>query len=48
MYLTLDTDNVDPEGNESVWHNGKARTMVHVAKISVLIFSMNIIFVFEV
>lgn len=22
-YLTLDTDNVDPEGNETVWHNGK-------------------------
>nr|XP_013810361.1 PREDICTED: dimethylglycine dehydrogenase, mitochondrial-like [Apteryx mantelli mantelli] len=21
--LTLKTDNVDPEGNESVWHNGK-------------------------
>ncbi|NXP34975.1 M2GD protein, partial [Leiothrix lutea] len=28
VYLTLDTDNVDPEGNESVWHNGKARTIV--------------------
>ncbi|NXC16260.1 M2GD protein, partial [Corythaeola cristata] len=23
VYLTLETDNVDPEGNESVWHNGK-------------------------
>eukprot|EP00079_Xenopus_tropicalis_P012797 XP_002940239.2 PREDICTED: dimethylglycine dehydrogenase, mitochondrial isoform X1 [Xenopus tropicalis] len=23
VYLTLNTDNVDPEGNESVWHNGK-------------------------
>uniref|UniRef100_A0A8C9MVQ5 Dimethylglycine dehydrogenase, mitochondrial n=1 Tax=Serinus canaria TaxID=9135 RepID=A0A8C9MVQ5_SERCA len=23
IYLTLETDNVDPEGNESVWHNGK-------------------------
>uniref|UniRef100_F7DS18 Dimethylglycine dehydrogenase, mitochondrial n=1 Tax=Ornithorhynchus anatinus TaxID=9258 RepID=F7DS18_ORNAN len=21
--LTLETDNVDPEGNESIWHNGK-------------------------
>ncbi|NXI07834.1 M2GD protein, partial [Irena cyanogastra] len=28
VYLTLETDNVDPEGNESVWHNGKARTIV--------------------
>lgn len=32
VYLTLETDNVDPEGNESVWHNGKVRTIVHVAK----------------
>uniref|UniRef100_A0A8C5UAM9 Dimethylglycine dehydrogenase, mitochondrial n=1 Tax=Malurus cyaneus samueli TaxID=2593467 RepID=A0A8C5UAM9_9PASS len=23
VYLTVETDNVDPEGNESVWHNGK-------------------------
>lgn len=23
VYLTLETDNVDPEGNESIWHNGK-------------------------
>ncbi|XP_014449795.1 dimethylglycine dehydrogenase, mitochondrial [Alligator mississippiensis] len=23
VYLTLKTDNVDPEGNESVWYNGK-------------------------
>ncbi|OXB80888.1 UNVERIFIED_CONTAM: hypothetical protein H355_016905 [Colinus virginianus] len=23
VYLTLETDDVDPEGNESVWHNGK-------------------------
>ncbi|XP_075303011.1 dimethylglycine dehydrogenase, mitochondrial [Opisthocomus hoazin] len=23
VYLTLETDNIDPEGNESVWHNGK-------------------------
>ncbi|XP_027008413.2 dimethylglycine dehydrogenase, mitochondrial [Tachysurus fulvidraco] len=22
-YLTMDTDNVDPEGNETIWHNGK-------------------------
>ncbi|KAL7377216.1 hypothetical protein ABVT39_024050 [Epinephelus coioides] len=22
-YLTLDTDDIDPEGNETVWHNGK-------------------------
>ncbi|XP_011617733.1 dimethylglycine dehydrogenase, mitochondrial isoform X2 [Takifugu rubripes] len=22
-YITLDTDNIDPEGNETVWHNGK-------------------------
>uniref|UniRef100_A0A8C4PB18 Dimethylglycine dehydrogenase n=1 Tax=Dromaius novaehollandiae TaxID=8790 RepID=A0A8C4PB18_DRONO len=22
-YLMLETDNIDPEGNESVWHNGK-------------------------
>lgn len=30
VYLTLDTDNVDPEGNESVWHNGKVRNTDHV------------------
>ncbi|NP_001087085.1 dimethylglycine dehydrogenase L homeolog [Xenopus laevis] len=23
VYLTVDTANVDPEGNESVWHNGR-------------------------
>ncbi|XP_053303954.1 dimethylglycine dehydrogenase, mitochondrial [Spea bombifrons] len=23
VYLTLETDNVDPEGNESIWYNGK-------------------------
>lgn len=23
VYLTLETDNIDPEGNESVWHHGK-------------------------
>ncbi|MEE6458505.1 hypothetical protein FKM82_000312 [Ascaphus truei] len=23
VYLTLQTGNVDPEGNESIWHNGK-------------------------
>uniref|UniRef100_A0A8D3DSM4 Dimethylglycine dehydrogenase n=1 Tax=Scophthalmus maximus TaxID=52904 RepID=A0A8D3DSM4_SCOMX len=22
-YITLDTDNIDPEGNETIWHNGK-------------------------
>ncbi|KAM9450975.1 dimethylglycine dehydrogenase, mitochondrial [Clarias gariepinus] len=22
-YLTVDTDNIDPEGNETIWHNGK-------------------------
>lgn len=22
-YITLDTDNVDPEGNETVWLNGE-------------------------
>lgn len=22
-YITVDTDNIDPEGNETVWHNGK-------------------------
>ncbi|XP_068562619.1 dimethylglycine dehydrogenase, mitochondrial [Cebidichthys violaceus] len=22
-YITLDTDDVDPEGNETIWHNGK-------------------------
>lgn len=22
-YLTLDTDDIDPEGNETVWYNGK-------------------------
>uniref|UniRef100_A0A4W4E5I0 Dimethylglycine dehydrogenase, mitochondrial n=1 Tax=Electrophorus electricus TaxID=8005 RepID=A0A4W4E5I0_ELEEL len=22
-YLTMDTDDVDPEGNETIWHNGK-------------------------
>ena len=22
-YLTMDTDNVDPEGNETIWLNGK-------------------------
>lgn len=22
-YITLDTDDIDPEGNETVWHNGK-------------------------
>uniref|UniRef100_A0AAR2KCN8 Dimethylglycine dehydrogenase, mitochondrial n=1 Tax=Pygocentrus nattereri TaxID=42514 RepID=A0AAR2KCN8_PYGNA len=22
-YLTLDTDNIDPEGNETIWHEGK-------------------------
>lgn len=26
-YITLDTDNVDPEGNETVWHNGKVRNL---------------------
>uniref|UniRef100_A0A8C9FTV6 Dimethylglycine dehydrogenase n=1 Tax=Pavo cristatus TaxID=9049 RepID=A0A8C9FTV6_PAVCR len=25
VYLTVETDDVDPEGNESVWHNGKLR-----------------------
>lgn len=25
-YLAVDTDNVDPEGNETVWHNGKVGT----------------------
>lgn len=24
VYLTLGTDNVDPEGNESIWYNSKA------------------------
>lgn len=24
-YITLDTDNIDAEGNETVWHNGKVR-----------------------
>ncbi|KAM4709681.1 dimethylglycine dehydrogenase, mitochondrial [Discoglossus pictus] len=23
VYLTVETDNVDPEGNESIWHKGK-------------------------
>ncbi|XP_042365588.1 dimethylglycine dehydrogenase, mitochondrial-like [Plectropomus leopardus] len=22
-YLTLDTDDIDPEGNETIWYNGK-------------------------
>lgn len=22
-YITLDTDDIDPEGNETVWYNGK-------------------------
>ncbi|KAA8584326.1 hypothetical protein FQN60_008111 [Etheostoma spectabile] len=22
-YITLDTDDIDPEGNETIWHNGK-------------------------
>lgn len=22
-YLTVDTDDIDPEGNETIWHNGK-------------------------
>lgn len=22
-YITVDTDDIDPEGNETVWHNGK-------------------------
>ncbi|MGH0170734.1 UNVERIFIED_CONTAM: hypothetical protein FKN15_060935 [Acipenser sinensis] len=26
-YLTMQTDDVDPEGNETVWHNGKSRTL---------------------
>lgn len=25
-YLAVDTDNIDPEGNETVWHNGKVGT----------------------
>lgn len=24
-YITLDTDDIDPEGNETVWHKGKVR-----------------------
>lgn len=22
-YLSVDTDDIDPEGNETIWHNGK-------------------------
>lgn len=25
-YITMDTDDIDPEGNETVWHNGKVCT----------------------
>lgn len=32
VYLTLETDDVDPEGNESVWHNGKVMTIDHVTR----------------
>lgn len=28
-YLTVDTDNVDPEGNETIWHNGKVKYKGH-------------------
>lgn len=28
-YLSVDTDNIDPEGNETIWHNGK----VHKNKV---------------
>lgn len=24
-YLTVQTDDVDPEGNETIWHDGKVR-----------------------
>lgn len=32
-YITLDTDNIDPEGNETVWHNGKVSTQFVLSHI---------------
>lgn len=37
-YVTLDTDNVDPEGNETVWHNGKVRNLnLYCAQVYIFI-----------
>lgn len=37
-YVTVDTDNVDPEGNETVWHNGKVRNLnLYCAQVYVFI-----------
>lgn len=37
-YVTVDTDNVDPEGNETVWHNGKVRNLnLYCARVYVFI-----------
>ena len=29
MSLTVDTTDVDPEGDETVWHDGKVRIVFH-------------------
>lgn len=31
-YLAVDTDNIDPEGNETVWYNGKVGTSKKIQK----------------
>lgn len=29
VYLTVDTTDVDPEGNETIWHNDKVRCQTY-------------------
>ena len=29
VFMEVDTDNVDPEGNETIWHNDKVKIQVH-------------------
>lgn len=33
-FLTLHTDDIDPEGNETIWHNGKVKNS-HITFIRV-------------
>lgn len=28
-YLAVDTDNIDPEGNETIWHKGKVYSWIY-------------------
>ena len=33
VFMEVDTDNVDPEGNETIWHDDKVSHPEHVASI---------------